>query len=73
MRGTGRAMSRGEAKRRITLEAHARATAGIECRKDADVIDESPAAYKDISAVIAAQADLIDVVHRLRQIVNVKG
>ena len=71
--GAGRAMSRGEAKRRITLDDHRKAVAGIECRTDADVIDESPAAYKDISAVIAAQGDLIEVVHRLRQIVNVKG
>lgn len=72
--GAGRAMSRGEAKKRITLEDHRRAVAGIECRVDEDVIDESPAAYKDIGAVIAAQeGDLIEIVHRLRQIVNVKG
>lgn len=71
--GAGRRMSRGKAKASITLEDHALATAGIECRKDADVIDESPAAYKDIGAVIAAQSDLIEVVHRLRQVVNVKG
>lgn len=71
--GAGRAMSRNEAKRRITLDDHARAVAGVECRLDAEVIDESPAAYKDISAVIAAQGDLIEVMHRLRQVVNVKG
>ncbi len=71
--GGGRAMSRTQAKREITLEDHAKATEGIECRKDADVIDESPAAYKDVHAVIAAQSDLIDVVHRLRQVINVKG
>lgn len=71
--GAGRAMSRGEAKRRITLADHRAATEGIECRKDKGVIDESPAAYKDISAVIAAQDDLIEVVHTLRQVVNVKG
>ena len=41
--------------------------------KGVQIEDESPAAYKDISAVMAAQADLIEVVHRLRQIVNVKG
>jgi tRNA-splicing ligase RtcB (3'-phosphate/5'-hydroxy nucleic acid ligase) len=46
---------------------------GIEARLDAEVLDESPAAYKDIGAVMAAQDDLIDVVHRLRQVVNVKG
>ncbi len=71
--GAGRVMSRGEAKREITLEQHAAAMSGIEARLDADVLDESPAAYKDISAVMAAQDDLIEVVHRLRQIVNVKG
>ena len=71
--GAGRAMSRGEAKRRITLADHRAATEGIECRKDKGVIDESPAAYKDISAVLAAQEDLIEVVHTLRQVVNVKG
>ncbi|MFM1815209.1 MAG: hypothetical protein RLZ98_1904 [Pseudomonadota bacterium] len=71
--GAGRAMSRGEAKRSITLADHRAATEGIECRKDSGVLDESPAAYKDISAVIAAQSDLVDVVHRLRQVVNVKG
>ena len=46
---------------------------GIEARLDADVLDESPASYKYISAVMAAQDDLIEVVQRLRQIVNVKG
>lgn len=71
--GAGRAMSRGQAKKLISVEDHIKATEGIECRKDADVIDESPAAYKDVGAVIAAQTDLIEVVHRLRQIVNVKG
>ena len=71
--GAGRAMSRGEAKRRFTIEDHAKATEGIECRKDADVIDETPMAYKSIDAVMAAQADLVDVVHELRQVVCVKG
>jgi tRNA-splicing ligase RtcB len=71
--GAGRAMSRAEAKRRFTLEDHAAATAHVECRKDADVIDETPMAYKDIDAVMAAQADLVEVVHTLRQVVCVKG
>jgi tRNA-splicing ligase RtcB len=71
--GAGRRMSRGAAKKQITLEDHIKATEGVECRKDVDVIDESPAAYKDIGAVIAAQDDLIEVVYRLKQIVNVKG
>jgi tRNA-splicing ligase RtcB (3'-phosphate/5'-hydroxy nucleic acid ligase) len=71
--GAGRAMSRTEAKRRFTLADHKAATEGVECRKDAGVIDETPMAYKDIDAVMAAQADLIDVVHTLRQVVCVKG
>ena len=71
--GAGRAMSRTEAKRRFTLEDHAKATAGVECRKDADVIDETPMAYKSIDAVMDAQKDLVDVVHTLRQVVCVKG
>ncbi len=71
--GAGRVMSRGEAKRTITMADHEKATAGIECRKDKAILDESPAAYKDISAVMAAQDDLVEVVHRLRQVVNVKG
>jgi tRNA-splicing ligase RtcB len=71
--GAGRVMSRGEAKRRFTLADHRAATAGVECRKDKDVIDETPAAYKDIDAVMAAQADLAEVVHTLKQVVCVKG
>jgi len=71
--GAGRAMSRTEAKRRFTVEDHVKATEGVECRKDEDVIDETPAAYKPIEAVMAAQADLVDVVHTLRQVVCVKG
>lgn len=71
--GAGRAMSRSEAKRRFTVADHVRATEGIECRKDEDVIDETPAAYKSIDAVMNAQRDLVDIVYTLRQIVCVKG
>ncbi|MCC7383455.1 MAG: RtcB family protein [Deltaproteobacteria bacterium] len=71
--GAGRAMSRAEARRRFSLADHASATAGIECRKDEDVIDETPAAYKPIDQVMAAQADLVEIVHTLRQVVCVKG
>lgn len=71
--GAGRAMSRNEAKRRFTVDEHVKATAGIECRKDEDVIDETPAAYKSIDDVMSAQSDLVDIVHTLRQIVVVKG
>jgi tRNA-splicing ligase RtcB (3'-phosphate/5'-hydroxy nucleic acid ligase) len=71
--GAGRAMSRTEAKRRFSVEDHKRMTEGVECRKDADVIDETPAAYKSIEAVMAAQSDLVEIVHTLRQVVCVKG
>jgi tRNA-splicing ligase RtcB len=71
--GAGRKMSRGEAKRSFTLEDHRAATEGVECRKDSGVIDETPAAYKDIDAVMAAQSDLVEVVHTLKQVVCVKG
>ncbi len=71
--GAGRVMSRGDAKRRITLREHLEATAGVECRKDSGVIDESPAAYKDIDQVMAAQTDLVAIVHTLKQVLCVKG
>jgi tRNA-splicing ligase RtcB len=72
-RGAGRSMSRTEAKRRFTVADHEKATAGVECRKDSEVLDETPAAYKPIDAVMAAQNDLVDIVHTLRQVVCVKG
>jgi tRNA-splicing ligase RtcB len=71
--GAGRAMSRNEAKRRFSVADHVKATEGIECRKDEGVIDETPGAYKDIDAVMAAQDDLVEIVHTLRQVLCVKG
>jgi tRNA-splicing ligase RtcB (3'-phosphate/5'-hydroxy nucleic acid ligase) len=71
--GAGRAMSRTEAKKRFTVADHKAATKGVECRKDEGVIDETPMAYKDIDAVMAAQSDLVEIVHTLRQVVCVKG
>jgi len=71
--GAGRIMSRAQAKRMVSLADHHAATAGVECRKDAGVIDESPAAYKDIDAVMAAQRDLVEIVYTLKQVVCVKG
>ncbi|MFO1403746.1 MAG: RtcB family protein [Azonexus sp.] len=71
--GAGRAMSRNEAKRRYTVDDQIRATAHVECRKDSEVIDEIPMAYKDIDAVMHAQRELVEVVHTLRQVVCVKG
>lgn len=71
--GAGRAMSRTKAKKLFTVADQIKATAGVECRKDADVIDEIPMAYKDIDAVMRAQQDLVEVVHTLKQVVCVKG
>ncbi len=71
--GAGRVMSRTEAKRRVSLAEHVQATAHVECRKDEDVIDETPAAYKPIDAVMAAQEDLVEIVYTLGQVVCVKG
>jgi tRNA-splicing ligase RtcB len=71
--GAGRKMSRTAAKKRYSVDDHARATAHVECRKDEGVIDETPMAYKDIDAVMKAQSDLVDVAHTLRQVICVKG
>jgi len=71
--GAGRVMSRTQAKKMFTLADQARATEGVECRKDEAVIDEIPMAYKDIDSVMAAQADLVEVVYVLKQVVCVKG
>jgi tRNA-splicing ligase RtcB len=71
--GAGRVMSRTQAKKMFTTQDHAKATEGVECRKDAGVIDEIPMAYKDIDAVMSAQSDLVEVVHTLKQVVCVKG
>jgi tRNA-splicing ligase RtcB len=71
--GAGRAMSRNKAKKLFTIEDHVKATVGVECRKDIEILDETPGAYKDIDAIINAQTDLVEVVHVLKQILCVKG
>ena len=71
--GAGRVMSRTEARKRVSLEEHIIATEGVECRKDAGVVDETPSAYKDIDQVMEAQKDLVEIVYILKQIVCVKG
>lgn len=71
--GAGRRMSRGAAKRNFTVADLERQTAGVECRKDEGVLDEIPSAYKSIDAVMAAQAELVDVVHTLKQVMCIKG
>jgi tRNA-splicing ligase RtcB len=71
--GAGRTMSRTKARHTFTVEDLEKQTEGVECRKDADIIDEIPGAYKDIDQVMAFQADLVKPIHTLRQIVCVKG
>lgn len=71
--GAGRLMSRNKAKRHFTLEDLIQQTQGIECRKDEGVLDEIPGAYKPIEQVMANQADLVEVVATLKQVVCVKG
>ena len=71
--GAGRAMGRRAAERSFTVEQHAAATVGIECDKTKDTLDETPAAYKDINAVMAAQADIVEPIYILKQFLNVKG
>jgi tRNA-splicing ligase RtcB len=71
--GAGRAMSRRAAVRKFTVADHEAATNGVECKKGKDVLDETPGAYKDIDAVMAAQTDLVSIVETLRPVVVVKG
>jgi tRNA-splicing ligase RtcB len=71
--GAGRIMSRTKARKTFTVEDHIKATEGVECRKDEEVVDETPGAYKDIDAVMEAQSDLVDIVHTLKAVVCVKG
>jgi tRNA-splicing ligase RtcB len=71
--GAGRVMSRSAAKKKFTVEDHIKATEGVECRKDENVIDETPACYKNIDDVMAAQASLVDIKHTLKQVLCVKG
>lgn len=71
--GAGRRLSRNAAKKEFSVEDLAAQTAGVECRKDDGVLDEIPGAYKDIDQVMAAQADLVDIVHTLKQVLCIKG
>ena len=71
--GAGRRMSRGAAKRTFTLDDLAKQTQGVECRKDAGVLDEIPGAYKDVDQVMKYQQDLVEVVAELKAVLCVKG
>jgi len=71
--GAGRRMSRTQAKQSYTVKDLERQTTGVECRKDRGVIDEAPKAYKNIERVMEQQADLVEIVHELKQVVCVKG
>lgn len=71
--GAGRRMGRGKAKRTFTLDDLAEQTRGVECRKDDGVLDEIPGAYKDIESVMANQRDLVEIMHKLKQVLCIKG
>ena len=71
--GAGRRMSRGQARKRFTVNDLKEQTKGVECRKDEGVVDEIPGAYKSIEEVMNNQRDLVEVVAELRQVVCVKG
>lgn len=71
--GAGRQFSRSAARKRFTGDELREAMIGIEYRDTDAFIDEIPQAYKDIDQVMADAADLVEVRHVLRQIVNVKG
>lgn len=71
--GAGRKMSRSKAKRQFSQQDLIQQTEGIECRKDKEIIDEIPSAYKNIDEVMANQVDLIEVVHTLKQVMCIKG
>ena len=71
--GAGRVMSRTKAKALVNIEQHQHALKDVECRNDASTLDETPNAYKDIDAVMAAQSDLVEIVHTLKQVLCVKG
>jgi len=71
--GAGRRMSRNAAQKQFSLEDLQDQTKGVICRKDKGVLDEIPGAYKDIDEVMANQTDLVEVVHRLKQVLCVKG
>ena len=66
-------MSRAQARRTFTVEDLRAQTQGVECRKDSEVLDEIPGAYKDIDEVMENQSDLVEVIHQLKQILCVKG
>ncbi len=71
--GAGRLFSRNKAKLQFTLDDLIAQTAGVECRKDPDLIDEIPGAYKPIDRVMANQSDLVEIVATLKQVLCVKG
>jgi tRNA-splicing ligase RtcB (3'-phosphate/5'-hydroxy nucleic acid ligase) len=71
--GAGRRLSRSAARRAFSGADLRAAMAGIEYRDTDAFVDEIPAAYKDIDQVMADSADLVEIRHTLRQLVNVKG
>ena len=71
--GAGRRMSRNQAIKTFSASDLERETKGVECRKDQEIVDEIPSAYKNIDEVMANQKDLVKVLYILKQIICVKG
>ncbi|MCK4814409.1 RtcB family protein, partial [bacterium] len=71
--GAGRVLGRNQAKKKYTVADLVEQTKGIECPKDIERLDEIPAAYKSIEKVMENQSDLVNVLHTLHQVINVKG
>lgn len=71
--GAGRTMSRNQAKKRFTAEDLDARMKGIVYRPGREWVDEIPDAYKPIDQVMEDAGDLVEVVHELRQVLNLKG
>lgn len=71
--GAGRVLGRSAAKAALNLEDFKMTMDGIQARVEDATLDESPAAYKDIFTVMREQSDLVDTIHHVRPIINIKG
>ena len=71
--GAGRRFSRGEARKRFTMEDFDKAMVGIVHRRSDVLLDELPDAYKDIDTVMENAEELVKVEHTLKQVLNCKG
>jgi tRNA-splicing ligase RtcB len=71
--GAGRIKSRKQAKKDISMADFEKQMEGITARVNESVLDEAPGAYKNIHEVMALQKDLVDILHHVKPIINIKG